>query len=329
MNAPLVSKDKISVIIPVFNMQEHLTRCIDSVISQSYKNLEIILVDDGSTDNSASICDSYKSLDKRIKVIHKANGGLSSARNEGLEVATGELIAFVDSDDWLEFDMLEYLINILYKYNSDIAECDAFREVYDERINKSQPNKEHINLLSREQALLMIIKTSKTGVWKRLYRSFLFQDIRFPDGMINEDFIVSYQVFAKSKKIAVSNQKKYYYYQGGQSITRSGLKYQDFDYLLVCEKILKLTMTENKKIQRNMKHRRYRANFTLLAKLAYYGVQGEIHDIKERTDELVCELRRNYLALMVSPIIQINRKIMITIVCINYNLFKFLVKHLK
>ena len=114
---------KISVIVPVYNVERYLKRCIESIINQTYKDLEIILVDDGSTDSSGNICDEYKKIDKRISVIHKKNGGLSDARNEGLKVVTGTYIAFVDSDDFLDLDMYEYMQKNIEKENADIVIC--------------------------------------------------------------------------------------------------------------------------------------------------------------------------------------------------------------
>ena len=116
----------ISVIIPVYNVEKYLRRCIDSVINQTYKNLEIIIVDDGSTDNSSNICDEYTNKDSRVKVVHKENGGLSSARNVGIELAKGDLIAFVDSDDYIELEMYEKLKENMDKYDSDIAICQYY-----------------------------------------------------------------------------------------------------------------------------------------------------------------------------------------------------------
>ena len=115
--------EKISVIVPIYKTEQFLSKCIDSIINQTYKNLEIILVDDGSPDNCPKICDEYAKRDNRIKVIHKENGGLSSARNAGIEIATGDFSAFVDSDDWIDSDMYESLVKLSDEYNADIAEC--------------------------------------------------------------------------------------------------------------------------------------------------------------------------------------------------------------
>ncbi|MGZ5551627.1 MAG: glycosyltransferase family 2 protein, partial [Nitrososphaeraceae archaeon] len=127
-------KDKISIIIPVYNGVKYLPKCIDSVLNQTYKNLEIILVDDGSTDESGKICDTYSLKDNRIKVVHKQNGGLSDARNTGLKIATSEYIGFVDSDDFIESDMYEILLKTLYAYDADIVQCASYK-IIDEKIN--------------------------------------------------------------------------------------------------------------------------------------------------------------------------------------------------
>ena len=116
-------QDLISVIVPVYNVENYLKRCLDSIINQTYQNIEIILIDDGSTDNSGNLCEDYKKIDNRIKVVHKTNGGLSDARNTGIKKAKGKYITFVDSDDYVEYDYVEYLYNLIKKYDTNISFC--------------------------------------------------------------------------------------------------------------------------------------------------------------------------------------------------------------
>ena len=146
---------KVSIIIPVYNVEQYLERCLETVVNQSYKGLEIILVDDGSTDGSGKICDKYKELDERIVCIHKENGGLSSARNAGVNIATGEYFVFVDSDDWVSIRMVETLTKALQKNNSDIVCCE-FYNVSDSTLAVSDFSSNE-RKLTKEEAILEII----------------------------------------------------------------------------------------------------------------------------------------------------------------------------
>lgn len=132
--------DLISIIVPVYNVEKYLNKCIDSIINQTYKNIEIILVDDGSTDNSGKICDEYLLRDSRIKVIHKNNGGLSSARNEGINISSGEYIGFVDSDDWVEPNMYEEMYKKILYSNADIVDCGYWKEYENKSIKYISAN---------------------------------------------------------------------------------------------------------------------------------------------------------------------------------------------
>ena len=131
---------KISIIVPVYKVEKYLDKCVNSIVGQTYKNLEIILVDDGSPDNCPAMCDEWAQKDSRIKVIHKKNGGLSSARNAGLDACTGDYIGFVDSDDWIEPDMYEYLLNIGMKNNADVSRCEFVIEAENSDITVDSQN---------------------------------------------------------------------------------------------------------------------------------------------------------------------------------------------
>ncbi len=214
----------ISIVVPVYNVEKYLNKCIESIINQSYSNLEIILVDDGSKDSSGIMCDSYILKDKRIKVIHKENGGLSDARNVGIDKAKGEYIVFIDSDDWIDEKMIEILYNIIKKNNSDISICDYFL-AYNEEIQTQKEDIEIINLSNIEA--LKKIYDKDLGVcmivaWNKLYKRNLFKDdIRYPYGKIHEDEFTTYKLLYKAEKISYTKQKMYYYRQRENSITSS------------------------------------------------------------------------------------------------------------
>ena len=232
-----MEKDLISVIVPVYNVEEYLEKCVNSIINQTYKNLEIILVDDGATDNSGKMCDEFAKKDARIKVIHKENGGLSDARNFGLDVATGEYIAFVDSDDFLKDDFYEYLIELKNKTNSDIVECNFIR-AYEEELdifNFPVIKEDAIITTSNVGALKLLmsdddeISTNSVVVWNKIYDKKLFDNIRFPKGKTHEDQFTTYRLLAKSKSFTTSNQFKYGYFQRKNSIVNKTFNIKRFD----------------------------------------------------------------------------------------------------
>ena len=168
--------DLISVIVPVYNVEKYLDRCMKSILQQTYHRLEIILVDDGSTDASAAMCDAYARRDSRIRVVHKQNGGLSDARNAGLELAAGDYIGYVDSDDWIEPDMYEYLLENALKYQADIAVCGRVERYVDKEVVRGFSE---IEVLAREPALKYLLQNDllQNYAWDKLYKQELFQDL--------------------------------------------------------------------------------------------------------------------------------------------------------
>lgn len=213
--------EKISIIIPVYNVEEYLRQCIESVIGQTYNNIEIILVDDGSTDNSGSICDEYREKDSRIIVLHKENGGLSDARNTGINIATGKYITFIDSDDYISADMCQFLYDILKKEMAQISCCNRFM-VYKNRI-EVYGKKEHYEVMDSERAIEMMCTWDLVSVsaYAKLYLKDLFKEIRYPKGKINEDMYTTHKVFDLAEKIVYDATAKYYYRQRKGSITNS------------------------------------------------------------------------------------------------------------
>ena len=225
----------ISVIIPVYNVEKYLNRCVDSVLGQSYTDFELILVDDGSPDKCPAICDEYALQDKRIKVIHKQNGGLSSARNAGLEIAKGDYIAFVDSDDFIHPDYLRLLYQALKETGADISICDFHWIKYEEDVNikKEEIQKiteyDNYTIFQYDEALGDGCNWKKIVAWNKLYKKEIFFDIRFPEGKINEDVGVYYKCFYSSKKIVVINNKLYYYFYNEFGIMNSPFSEKRFD----------------------------------------------------------------------------------------------------
>lgn len=227
MKLPLVS-----IIVPIYKVEDYLERCIKSLVVQTYKNIEIILVDDGSPDSCPVICDFWSKEDKRIKVIHKMNGGLSDARNVGLSVATGEYIVFVDSDDWVSIDFVECLYKGICNSASDICECEVIKTNkygFCDEIN-------YINdpvCYNTEEALKELIQDSvfHQYVWNKIYTRECVAGIQFVKGKLNEDEFWTYQVFGKAKQVSKIKNKLYYYFQRCESIMGSYYNIRRLDAL--------------------------------------------------------------------------------------------------
>lgn len=222
----MMENEKISIIVPVYKVEKYLRVCVDSILNQTYRDLEIILVDDGSPDNCPKICDEYAEKDKRIKVVHQKNGGLSSARNTGIDIATGKYLMFVDSDDTIHPQMCEILFKNLLETDADMSEC-GWKKVWD--INNPNNQKyeasktQYVTYENNDVFDLLYNKKipSIMTAWKKLYKKELFQDIRYPIGKIHEDEDVIHKILFKCKKHVFANYPMYNYTQRGDSITAS------------------------------------------------------------------------------------------------------------
>lgn len=213
----------ISVIVPVYNAEKYIKKCIESIISQTYQNMELILINDGSKDLSLQICEEFAKKDQRIKVYDRANGGASAARNTGLTKASGDYIVFVDSDDFVTSTYLENLYLAAKIGNYDIVQCNL-EEVNNSKlsINNVIFDKMHVQEISKKQALND--RVYKVTIWGKIYSSFLFDDFKFREGEIYEDD-ASYYIFVdKAKKIAILNETLYYYYMSENSVMRNDKK---------------------------------------------------------------------------------------------------------
>lgn len=210
----------ISIIVPVYKVEKYISRCIDSILSQTFTDFEIILVDDGSPDNSGRICDQYALNDSRIKVIHKKNGGLADARNAGLDIAAGDYLGFVDSDDFIYTDMYEKLYEACIKYNSKISMCGRY-DVFENK-TKSMFSFDGYKIWSSKEAIenLLIWNNIDSSVCDKLFEKSLFNNVRFPKGKYNEDIFIMTGILYNSKKIVHIGESKYYYFHRQESITK-------------------------------------------------------------------------------------------------------------
>lgn len=220
------SDPQISIIVPVYNVSAYLPECINSILNQKFKNLEIILVDDGSTDSSGIICDDFMKKDSRIVVIHKKNGGLSSARNAGIQKARGKYIGFVDGDDWISCDMYGELYRIAESTQAQITSCRCL-EVTGDSSSKECAGTSSIVVLESSNFLKKLFRRKiKESVCDKIFSRELFKEIRFPEAEINEDTPVLVKLIMESRKTALLDRYLYYYRMREGSITKSGYSEQ-------------------------------------------------------------------------------------------------------
>lgn len=213
---------KISVIVPVYNSEKYLARCVDSILNQTYTDIELILVEDGSPDNCPTICDNYAAADNRVRVIHKQNGGVSTARNAGLDVATGDYIAFVDSDDYIEPDMYEKMMNKVKEYNCDIVLCDCLKEyedyseIYSHNVRQGYYNNDQLKSEYYPHLLIMenVEYPATISNWLMLWKKKLNTvDMRYEPGIkYSEDLLFGARLMLKAESFYYMKDEAYYHY---------------------------------------------------------------------------------------------------------------------
>lgn len=226
MENPLVS-----IIIPIYKVERFLERCVQSVITQTYRNLEIILIDDGSPDRCPQLCDKLSEDDTRIKVIHKKNGGLSDARNCGIEHASGEYLFFLDSDDWIRKDTISILLDRCITDGSDMAICDIeiVNDSYHIPINRMEKNFEIWDKIDFWNHLFSKYSLKYAVAWSKLYIRKIFDETRFPLKKINEDEFVLYDIIEQCERISVCDEKLYFYFQRDDSIMHQRYSLRNLD----------------------------------------------------------------------------------------------------
>ncbi len=215
-----MKNDLISVIIPVYKVEKYLDKCVQSVVEQTYKNLEIILVDDGSPDGCPAMCDEWAKKDSRIKVIHKENGGPSDARNVALDIAKGDYIMFLDSDDYVDLKVCEVLLGLSKEHEADVAICN-FYQVFENEPFEEKPNKREILKVYERESRFEPLKyfcIQTIVAWGKLYKKNIFKNIRYPKGKLNEDEYVVHKYLYEAKKIVYTSQKLWYYLKREGSI---------------------------------------------------------------------------------------------------------------
>lgn len=302
--------EKISVIIPVYNVEKYLDRCVESVMQQTYNNMEIILVNDGSTDGSLDVCKKLQEKYPQIIIVDKKNGGLSSARNAGIIASHGDYIAFLDSDDWVSSDCYEYMLRLAVSNEAELSDVMIFQvrsekdliPTFDEKIEiySGRDILEHYMYRGMSEQ-----NGAPYSACRKLYKRELFQDdtAAFVEGTVNEDICFNYRILRKCKKIVVSNQIKYFYFQGAASITTGAMKKKDLALLTVSRDLVKLAKeSRDEKIIELAKMKEARSDFSLLARAAKDGIdETSIDNPDKLLKELRSRLRRNIGLLLKSP----------------------------
>ena len=314
--------EKISVIVPVYNVEQYLERCVDSIINQTYTNLEIILVNDGSTDNSGKLCDELAKKDERIRVIHKENGGLSDARNRGIDEAESDLVGFIDSDDYIDSDMYEVLLKNLNNTDADLSMC-ALYDVYNNTPEAQVTNKETWEL-SSEQAIKMVMEAkilSVTAV-NKLYRKSLFTDLKFEVGKIAEDAFIMIKLLDKCEKIVATNEKKYYYVHRENSITTQKFSTKFLNVIEAYEQNSNIILEKYPKLKDVAQTRMNWAYFYVLDRL----LLDDNYNDKELENKLISYLKNYRKDILNDPLFTKGRKIGFIALLLSRNLYRKLIE---
>lgn len=316
----------ISVIVPIYNVEQYLSRCVESLLNQTYSNLEILLIDDGSNDNSWKICCDFEKKFPYVRAYRKENGGQSSARNLGLDKAKGEYIGFIDSDDWVSHDMYEYLYSLIRDNNADLSQCNFMLSYSCEDKPKSDEYKIE-SIIGRNEILEYFMTTTTTtgsySVCRCLIKNEIVKKYRFREGKINEDIDFKYNIFSDCNHIVVSDKICYFYFQSGNSTSSGKLRIKDFDLIDAAEELRRLTDKEsygNIKFLGQVKVAR--SAFSLLCKIAYFGISDEIENPKLLIKKLTKEHRSNVITLLKAPI-PLSRKVLTLLLAIHINMVRW------
>ena len=243
-----MKEKKISVIVPVYKVEDYLECCVDSIINQTYKNLEIILVDDGSPDRCSEICDRYATNDDRVIVIHKQNEGVARARNSALDIATGDYISFIDSDDWIAEDAYEYLVKNIERYKADcvVGRCQI---VYEKDGALKYAKKENVDIKCMMSSGAMKEVLNKwSAIWNRLFKKKIFDNLRFPVDRINDDEVTVLHAYAGCNRVVFLNHYTYYYRIRANSITSSTFSMRKVDVFYNAKDNMKYISEERPKL---------------------------------------------------------------------------------
>ncbi len=267
----------VSIIVPVYKTERYLNRCVNSILNQDYSGIEVILVDDGSPDKSGQLCDDISARDKRVLVIHKKNGGLSSARNAGIDVANGKYICFVDSDDYVEKDYVSTLINMIKRHDADLAKIN-YKEVTTDNYSEESVNVvEKVYSGDEVEKAFLELRVDSACVF--MYKKNVIENIRFPLGKTSEDIPFNFEVFQKATRFVYSPQIKYYYWHNPESISNGAVDKNYFNYLLFREEIYSHYLKNGNTELALLAEVLYaRAAMGIMARMALFGTTDNINE---------------------------------------------------
>ena len=321
-----MDNELISIIVPVYKVEKYLEKCVKSILKQTYTNLEIILVDDGSPDKCGQLCDELAKTDDRIIVFHKENGGLSDARNFGVERANGEYIGFVDSDDYIHESMYEELYKAIKKSGTSIAECGVTR-VYKNTLRPHYEGEDYFLVLGREGYLKEYLENKRLygSAWCKLIHKDLAKKIKFPTGKIYEDAFYTLELLKTVDKYTLISGNYYYYYIRENSITTRPFSSKDMDYIEIMDKIRDYTLFNYPIFKEQLLVRlafAYISIFNQLIVIDNYKTKKEYKILKDK-------LRDNYFKILVNKKAPKNLKIAIMLLNMNEQVYKYILSKYK
>ena len=302
----------ISVIVPVYKVEPYIHKCVDSILGQTFSDIQVILVDDGSPDTCGDICEEYAKKDERVQVVHKENGGLSDARNAGIPYAKGEYVIFLDSDDYVEKDMLEYLYTNIKKAGADMATCGIY-EVYKDRIEAQEEEEDFV--CSGEEAFRCILRghTIRGEIWNKLILKSCMEDLRFPKGRLYEDIYYTVDLMQRVKTVAVGTKPKYYYLHREDSITGRAYRPQLFDIIDGYTKNYRVVKKAFPALEKEAQCLWIWSRFIVLDKML---MEDDFRTL-EGYKELKRFIRRHLFVILRNPYFQKKRKISAFVLFIN------------
>ena len=317
-----VSEDLISVIVPVYKVEKYLDRCVESIVGQTYENLEIILVDDGSPDSCGAMCDAWAQRDSRIKVVHKKNGGLSDARNAGVEASTGAWIGFIDSDDYIAPDMYERLHDLVKDPDVGIAICGV-ADVYSN--HTEEPPVVQTSIMTSEEVLsdIFLNKTLMVGVPPRLYPAWLMCEVTSPVCKSHEDAFIVVDLFSRVERVAVDTTPRYFYCHNEETITSSPSTRGLSDNVDAWERNRRLVEQLYPNLIDDVMFRCYWAHFDVLDGLM---LSNRSADDEARMNAVIAWLKDHRAGVYAHPHVSSKRKLALRALCLNKGLYRMLAK---
>lgn len=287
----------VSVIVPVYNVQDYLAECINSIIRQNYTHFELLLVDDGSTDNSGMLCEQYRKKDNRIKVIHKKNGGLSDARNYGIDKALGEYLTFIDSDDYVSEIYLNALVNTAIHNNADIVQVEFTREK-NRLASKSAFGNKIYNPTEALKSMLTLQRV-QVNAWAKLYHAKLFDGVRYPVGKINEDNLTTYKTLIRANKVACCSDYLYYYRVNSAGIMNSQFNEKRFDILNAPDETAAFLGSQSSQFKEELEYYRMRIAMRLYNECLKSGIGKTYSFYLEKIESMLkgFNVRNKYCSL--------------------------------